>query len=108
MFLFNRNNFTFMQIQRVLLKVNIDKVIMTVVKQKRNRISPEITERPAFLNRTAFSASTAYTSGFIFAKVFSHRESSQSDILLRWEKEYDIEETAEDAYDPRMTDPAQK
>ena len=72
MFLFNRNNFTFMQIQRVLLKVNIDKVIMTVVKQKRNRISPEITERPAFLNRTAFSASTAYTSGFIFAKDFSH------------------------------------
>jgi hypothetical protein len=59
------------KIQSVLLKVTIDKVIITEVKQKRNRISPDITERPAFLKRMDFNASTAYASGFTLAKYFS-------------------------------------
>jgi hypothetical protein len=46
-------------VQSVLLKVSIAVVIITAVKQMRNRMSPEITERPAFLKRTDFNASTA-------------------------------------------------
>jgi len=34
------------KIQSVLLMVTIDRVIITEVKQKRNRISPAVAERP--------------------------------------------------------------
>src|SRR4030042_2284628 len=47
-------------------------VIITAVKMTRKKISPEITERPAFLKRIAFNASTAYASGFTFANALSH------------------------------------
>ena len=56
------------KILSVLLMVTIDGVIITEVKQKRNRISPDIAERPAFLKRIDCNASTAYASGFTFAK----------------------------------------
>ncbi|MBS1114588.1 MAG: hypothetical protein H6Q94_317 [Nitrospirae bacterium] len=59
------------KILSVLLMVTINGVIITEVKQKRNRISPDIAERPAFLKRMDFHATTAYASRFTFAKDFS-------------------------------------
>ena len=47
------------KVQSVLLNVSIAVVIITAVKQVRKRTSPEMTQRPAFLNRTDFRASTA-------------------------------------------------
>ena len=49
----------------------MDNAIMSPVKHKRKIISPDITDTVAFLKRMDFRASTAYASGFIFAKLLS-------------------------------------
>jgi len=54
------------------LNVAIAMVIVIAANMARKAISPEIAEIPTFLKIRDFKASTAYVSGFTFAKALSH------------------------------------